>query len=385
MRQVTCTLVYLAITILISTTVIAEQTIGDITFQTFTITGGSSEDALAASDLDGDGIPELLVASQSEDWLRVMQYGTEQFSQKAQHALLTSPNALHMVPLENGAHNIVVPHHETQMVSILVIDNGLDLHHVSGSPIETQTAPHIHYAQLIDVDGDNVRDLVTDNRGAAAANVRFGVTGDAFSDSLIPVPLGGDPYLGFAFADLNKDGRMDFVSPNSRSVGATIQGPQIREFGEPVQLGSDIPGFRPFCIEIADLDGDDDLDIVAASEGSGNALHVFANNGVGEFARSGTYIASDGGARCVQAGNLDGNSYPDLLVTSWDDGILAVLNDGNELVEYPVELSAIRNPYAGLLVDFNKDGIDDIVVMDGTSTNGVVYVSATKNNAAPNP
>jgi len=355
----------------------SELTVADVTFERQAIESGTGEDMAAAGDVDGDGAPELLVASQEQAWLRVLRLSADgDFERLSENATPPSPNDLRL--LLAGALDdlhIVIAHHETEWVSILSMDADGIATHRPESPVTVMTRPHAHQARLARIDGDAFPDLIIDDREGAGVRIHRGLADGHFQLQSSPVALGGDPYLGFAIGDLDGDGDVDIVSPNPRAVGVALNrsDPDLH-FDAPTLLEATV-ALRPFCVALADFDADGDLDIAAASEAAGFAVHRWTNDGYARFTHAGTHLEGPSTARCVQSGNLDGNAYPDLLVTSWADGAHVLLNEGTRLRTIRLDLPGIANPMAGTLADFNGDGIDDPVILDGSSIAGVVLLS----------
>ncbi len=92
------------------------------------------------------------------------------------------------------------------------------------------------------------------------------------------IEVGTDPYLGFATADVNKDGLVDIATPNQNEIGLVIN---IKSesilFGEKKSVVSE----SPFAVELADINGDDAIDLITASEGG--LVEIIPGNGFGEF------------------------------------------------------------------------------------------------------
>jgi gliding motility-associated-like protein len=121
--------------------------------------------------------------------------------------------------------------------------------------------------------------------------------------------------------DLNKDGQLDLVTTSTltnqlfilfnQSTSSTIV------FGGNITLSS---GNGPWGLDIADIDGDRDPDIIAATKNESN-LDVFlhdGNNASPGFVR--TQIPTSKPPRNVIAGDLDGDGKPDLAYACFNTG-----------------------------------------------------------------
>ena len=121
-------------------------------------------------------------------------------------------------------------------------------------------------------------------------------------------------------------------------------------------------------LAIADLDGDDDPDLIAitANDEDADALVWFENDGAGQFAPAQTLLANlPRETRTLKAADLDGDEDPDLLVG--DDarfgfgGLFWAANDGGEFSALEVIEPVESGPF--ITVDFDDDG--DLDVLQG--------------------
>src|SRR5262245_28676761 len=97
-----------------------------------------------------------------------------------------------------------------------------------------------------------------------------------------PVATGTNPY-DIAVADFDGDGHLDMLVANAGSNSVTLlhgdgHGGFTPAAGSPIAVGT-----NPRGLAIGDIDGDGDIDFVAANAGSNN-VSVFLNDGHGSFA-----------------------------------------------------------------------------------------------------
>jgi len=104
-------------------------------------------------------------------------------------------------------------------------------------------------------------------------------------------------------------------------------------FGSQQVITTAAKGARSVCA--ADLDGDGDLDVMSASYDNDPQAPIgkiawYANDGVGEFGSQHAITTAADGARCVYAADLDGDGDLDVLSASWEDDKIAwYANDGS--------------------------------------------------------
>jgi FG-GAP-like repeat len=231
-----------------------------------------------------------------------------------------------------------------------------------------------------DLDGDGRTDLVAGsaNGGAGMVSILRGTGGGAFASPLgNPFGLGGTPggVGALAVGDLNGDSRPDVLA--TIGSGTTDDNQLVTLVGDgagtltattPVTLaGEQLAG-----VALADLDGDGDLDALAASATAVEGLQLAvveqdaggALTPVGALGATGTLLA-----RALAVGDLTGDGHPDALVASSNAGAgSAWIASGTGLAlsaGTPVAVGA--DPVAAAVGDVDGDGDLDGLVLDGAA------------------
>jgi hypothetical protein len=236
-------------------------------------------------------------------------------------------------------------------------------------------------------------DLAISNDTVNEVEVFLG-NGDGTFQAGVTYPTGDFPYNVFA-ADFNNDGCLDLVTVDQRANGVSVllgvknsNGTCAGTFGHPINtaVGS---GASPSAMYIADFNGDGNMDVVTANNGTGiNTVSVLLGKGTGGFAAAVQYPTGRGPID-VTVGDFNGDGVPDLAVANNIDSTVSVLlgncvtncnSPGNGIgngtfgpqVPYTTvtfygdenELTAGLNPNGITTAAFNGSGILDIATSD---------------------
>lgn len=157
-------------------------------------------------------------------------------------------------------------------------------------------------------------------------------------------------------ADLDGDGDMDIVGGGLRSLYWE------ENMGNNLFLNHVISQYQPEVQGIApiDLDGDGYMDIVSAST-SNNAIYWSRNNGVQYFTTV-ISITGAGGPVAVDGGDLDGDGDMDLVYAAFTgDRITYLKNDGTQTFTSINLITGFDSAIKVKVADLDNDGDSDIV------------------------
>ncbi|OUJ74711.1 hypothetical protein BXP70_08080 [Hymenobacter crusticola] len=230
-----------------------------------------------------------------------------------------------------------------------------------------------HNVVMGDVDSDGDLDLLTANPSANTVSVRLNDGRGVFSGNQT-VAVGNQPDQ-VVLADVDSDGDLDLLTANY-GVRLPLPGSvsvRLNDGKGHFSAGSDVAVSANLTrLTTGDLDGDGDLDLVAASNSSTNGtLTVHLNDGQGHF-NAGTVVG--GPANDVVLGDVDADGDLDLLVTR-ADVVTIRLNNGK--ASFPVVQTATVGGVATTLVlgDLDNDGDLDLLTSNNSSDfNGTVSV-----------
>jgi hypothetical protein len=247
---------------------------------------------------------------------------------------------------------------------------------------DVEFTPAVHYSvgtipigvAVGDVDGDGAPDVICANSGTGDLSLLRN-NGDGSLAMEVRLAPGGTPrHVGVG--DLDGDGNADVVAVIRGGEGtgsiAVFLGEGGGVLAPPVHYGT--PQFT-FRLALADLDGDDDLDVAVIQAALGGvAVTVFRNAGDGTFPTSDDYEAFQATiiyTADLAAADVNGDGFSDLVAVndcatlSCNASIAVMINagDGTFLPSAPVDLGfdiagAVR---AG---DLDGDGDADLAIVD---------------------
>ncbi|MBW0144016.1 FG-GAP repeat domain-containing protein [Sphingomicrobium clamense] len=319
-------------------------------------TGG--ENALLVADIDADGIPDLITASQDHGTVTVWQRDADAFL-TPRHTIDAGamPNWLADADMDGDGHvDLLIANHEQRFLTILHGDGAGAFGRPERIALPDALGPHPHMARPADLDGDGRMDVVVDSPESGQLFF-FHRRDDGWE--IETMDASGAPYLGFALADLDGDGAIDFVLPNPDHVAV-----RLSSRDGPITLAAS----GAFAVLVADINGDGHDDIVAALEGGGDNVLLYAGDGTGGFAERPTHrFAMASGGKGLASGDMDGDGITDIGVSSWNGG-LALLRGSHaepELVDLP--LGSLSAPWGIAAGDIDADGRAELFVADGAS------------------
>ena len=356
-------------------------------------TFGYTPNSIAVADVNGDGVPDLLVATTVDQGLHndpgfagvylgvTSDPGTYQTG--AQYASTgTNPSGIVLVDLVNsGSKDMVVSNFGSGTASVFMHNPAAAGTFLAATTLTTGGQPN----QVVsaDINGDGLPDLVfADVSGNAIVMLQSSTTPGQFAAPL-NLATGGQT-ASVAVADVNGDGKPDIVATvfdsngNNGAVLVFLQSSTVPgTFAAAVSYAA---GAQPEAVRIADVNGDGLPDLIVANRGPGSngtgtpGVSVLVQNS----ASAGTFLApvtysTPWGPVDVAVGDLNGDGKPDLVVASIGPAptgaVSVLLQSSTTAGTFGAATSyfGYGDPLSVAIADLNGDGHPDIAVADGYS------------------
>ncbi len=344
-----------------------------------TFAGGPDPQSLAVADVNGDGIPDLVVANYNGYSAGVLLgNGNGTFQKQTTYQAGNRPASVAVADLtDNGKPDLIVADELSNCVSVL-LGNGNGTFQ-SQSVFGTGEIPV--FVAVADVTGDGIPDLIVANKGSNDISILLG-NGNGTFQNQITFATGLSP-RAVAVADLTGDGIPDLVVLNyTNDTASLLLGNGNGTFQNQTTFST---GGTPRGLTVADVNGDGIPDLVAANDASGT-VSVLLGNGNGTF-QNRTTFAVGYGPSSVAVADVAGDGKADLVVTNngtnpvtlQRGNVSVLLGNGNGTFQSQTTFADIPGSTLLAVADLTGDGKPDIVVNPYSASLGVLLNTANGN------
>jgi hypothetical protein len=243
---------------------------------------------------------------------------------------------------------------------------------VGGSRLTLGTQTNLSASvRLGDLDNDNDLDVVVAN-GRHWPQQNFLLLNQARGRFNVQRKLGQELRTTYAteLADLDGDGDLDIAVGNDMAPNQVFLNDGTGQFQAGETFG-ELSSVR--SLTLADLDGDQDVDIVATSRGKPNMF--FLNGGKASFGNGQPFGGPADSTINVAVADLNQDGHNDLVLANRDgQQNYALLNDGRMSFDKKVTFGTSRDETRAIAIgDMNGDGKPDLIAGNIGQSN-VVYL-----------
>ncbi|MEQ1785538.1 MAG: FG-GAP-like repeat-containing protein [Acidimicrobiales bacterium] len=329
-------------------------------FTSTSVPVGDGAWAAELGDVDGDGALDVVAVNRDLDTVSVaLGQGNGSFAAHVQHATGDQPASIALADVDaDDDVDIVTADAGAAGLSVL-----LGAGDGSFAP-RTAVALGITPRRVVagDVDGDSDVDLAVATFSGTSLVLGNG-DGTFAAATEVYAPGGGSK--GVALGDVDGDLTLDLISADgTANVVSVLLGDGVGGFALAGTHATGASGSSPEVVTTADLDGDGDLDLVAAN--AVNTVAVLLGAGDGTFAARATYtsglVPMD-----VAVADLNGDAIPDLATADLERGLTVLLGDSEGDGTFGAEaLFCCRDGRSVALGDLNGDAFADVALMRNT-------------------
>ena len=349
---------------------------GDGTFQSaVNYTCVSFVSSIAAADFNGDGKLDLVVGNGYADYLSVfINKGDGTFEPRTDYSAGLIPVSVATGDFNgDGKLDLVTANSQDNNVAVLL-----------GSGDGTFQS-HSDYATgnlsqgivAADFNGDGHPDLATADCGSNTVSVLIGNADGTFQPRL-SFAVGQCP-VAITAADFNGDGKIDLAVANQTDSTVSIL---LGNGDGTFQARTDyaLP-YSAIAIAAADFNRDGRQDVIVLASGGVGVFSILFGNGDGTFQPHTDYGTGTGiGPTALTVGDFNGDGIPDLAITgsAYLTGTLAIQlgnGDGTFAARVIIQpFTLLSSPTAVAVGDFNHDGKLDLAIAEGASQFGRIDI-----------
>ena len=243
------------------------------------------------------------------------------------------------------------------------------------------------FISVADLDNDGKQDLIVANQGENSISLfkNISTSGNVLFNSPVKLTTPLTP-IGIGIGDFDKNGWMDIVTVNHGNNTVSIftnKGVFNSLTGSNFNTGFSLTtGLNPITLDVADLDGDNKMDIAVGNYGS-KTVSVFKNNYATGLLNSNSFSAkidfnAGNNPGYLKLGDMDGDSKLDIVVLAEGSNSVGILR--NTTASGVISLSSFAprvnfstgvTPYYISIGDMTGNGKLDILVTnfaDGTAS-----------------
>ncbi len=356
---------------------------GDGTFGAANTNNGtwpSGTPGVALADLNSDGKRDLVAVNYAtEGMVSVLLGNGAGVFTRSDFVSGSTPYAVVIADMNvDGKPDLVTTNYSPGTVAVLLGNGDATFGRVTPVP-----GNNSRFVALRDLNGDGRLDLVA-GLLAGGTSVSLG-NGDGSFGTEVDYPAGGSTVV---FGDLNGDGKTDLVTISGANVSVLL-GNGDGGFGAAASFPD---AGNPTGLVLGDVNGDGALDVVTSHPidytkpypyPPDTRVSVLLGNGNGLLGPA-TYFVTARGPRGLALADLNGDGNLDFVAACYDGNVVSALyGNGQGVFTGRTDFAtAGARPISVAIADLDPDGIPDMLVANSGATSGPGLLSVLHGNGA---
>ncbi len=251
---------------------------------------------------------------------------------------LANPEDIRVSDIDgDGKPDIIVANYTAGSISVFrntSTSGSLDISNFSRKDFVSGT--NATFISVADLDNDGKQDLIVANQGENSISIlkNISISGNVLFNSPVKITTPLTP-IGIGIGDFDRNGWLDIVTANHGNNTVSIftnKGVFNSLTGSNFNTGFTLTtGLNPITLDVADLDGDNKMDIAVGNYGS-KTVSVFKNNYATGFLNSNSFSSkidfnAGNSPGYLKLGDMDGDSKLDIVVLAEGANSVGILRN----------------------------------------------------------
>lgn len=318
------------------------------------------------ADVDRDGDLDILVVSSDDNTAALFENRGGRpatFVRKVITNAAYGARSIHAVDIDrDGDIDVVIASRRDNRI-VLHVNSSIHRSAILEGERVVNTYRQTRSAAAADIDGDGLMDIVSTANEVVAWHRNVGGSPPNFESMIIDTGFTGGRWV--TTGDVDGDGDIDIAAADRGTNRIVLYENQLRQAGAPTFVARVVTdaAIRVRDVNVADIDGDGDLDLYSASDGDDTIAWYENVDGSGRVWVKHIVTSSVSYPRSSFAADLDGDARLDLMSASARDNRVTIFRQISSRTFQQETIYANANGARFIhAADIDKDGDKDIIV-----------------------